>query len=81
MALAGLVGAGVGAAALRELLEDFAAAAHRDEFAAALDAGAALLWVRCTDPERERLAVRILKEAGGRYLHINERSRRAAPGG
>ncbi len=49
MTLAALVGAGLGGAALKELFDDYAAAPHRDEFAAALKAGAALLWVRCAD--------------------------------
>src|SRR5271170_2996997 len=58
--LAALVGAGIGGAALKELFDDYAAAPHREEFAAALAAGAALLWVRCADPDLELRALRIL---------------------
>jgi hypothetical protein len=72
--LAALVGAGVGGAALKELFDDYAAAPHRDEFAAALQAGAALLWVRCVDAEVELRATRILEEAGGRNVHVHGRS-------
>ena len=74
--LAALVGAGLGGAALKELLDDYAAAPHRAEFATALTAGAALLWVRCADPDLELRALRILEEAGGRHVHIHGR-----PGG
>ena len=69
--VAALVGAGLGGAALKELFDDYTAAAHRDEFAAALAAGAALLWVRCGDAELELRALRILEEAGGRHVHIH----------
>lgn len=78
--IAAALAALVGAAALKELFEDFAAA-HRDDFAAALDAGAALLWVRCADRERERRAAGILEEAGGHHIHINERPPRGKAGG
>ena len=71
--VAALVGAGLGGAALKELFDDYAAPPHRDEFAAALAAGAALLWVRCADSEIELSALRILEEAGGRHVHIHGR--------
>ena len=79
--LAALVGAGLGGAALKELFDDYTAAPHREEFAAALDAGAALLWVRCADPELELRASRILEEAGGRHVHIHGRPARDAKAG
>jgi len=71
--VAALVGAGLGGAALKELFDDWAAAPHRAEFQAALQAGAALLWVRCADPELELRALRILEEAGGRHVHVHGR--------
>jgi len=69
--VAALVGAGLGGAALKELFDDYAAAPHRQDFEAALKAGAALLWVRCDDPELELRATRILEESGGRFVHIH----------
>jgi len=72
--LAALVAAGLGGAALKELFDDYAAAPHREEFAKALAAGAALLWVRCADAEREQRALRILDEAGGQHVHVHGRS-------
>jgi hypothetical protein len=78
--LAALVGAGLGGAALKELFDDYAAAPHREEFAAALKAGAALLWVRCADSELELRASRILAEAGGRQVHIHGHPAGEAPG-
>ena len=71
--VAALVGAGLGGAALKELFDDYAAAPHREEFEAALKAGAALLWVRCADPDLETRAARILEETGGRHVHIHGR--------
>ena len=71
--VATLVGAGLGGAALKELFDDYTATPHREEFAAALKAGAALLWVRCADPELELRAARILEESGGRHVHIHGR--------
>lgn len=71
--VAALVGAGLGGAALKELFDDYTAAPHREAFAAALNAGAALLWVRCADKEIELRALRILEESGGRHVHIHGR--------
>ena len=75
--VAALVGAGLGGAALKEFFDDYAATPHRADFEAALQAGAALLWVRCDDPETELSATRILEEAGGQHVHIHGRP--AAP--
>jgi hypothetical protein len=71
--VAALVGAGLGGAALKELFDDYTAPRHSEDFAAALKAGAALLWVRCEDPDRELTATRILEEAGGQYVHMHGR--------
>jgi hypothetical protein len=76
-AVAALVGAGLGGAALKELFDDYTAPRHSDDFRAALHAGAALLWVRCEDPDRELTATRILEEAGGKHVHIHGRASRA----
>ena len=76
IAVAALVGAGLGGAALKELFDDYTASRHSEDFEAALKAGAALLWVRCGDPDRELAATRILEEAGGRHVHVHGRSLR-----
>jgi hypothetical protein len=78
-AIAALVGAGLGGAALKELFDDYTAAPHREQFGAALQAGAALLWVRCADPELELRALRILEEAGGRHVHIHGHPEKSPP--
>ena len=70
---AALVGAGLGGAALKELFDEYTAPLHAEEFEAAVRAGAALLWVRCEDPERELTATRLLEEAGGRHVHVHGR--------
>ena len=71
--VAALVGAGLGGAALKELFDRYTAPRHAEVFAAALKAGAALLWVRCEDSERELRALRILEEAGGQHVHLHGR--------
>jgi hypothetical protein len=72
--LAAVVAAGLGGAALKEVFDRWTAAPHREDFEAALKAGAALLWVRCADPELELHATRILEEAGGRHVHVHARA-------
>jgi hypothetical protein len=73
-AIAAVVGAGLGGAALKEILDGITARRHHEDFASALAAGAALLWVRCDDPDLELRALRLLEEAGGRHVHIHGRS-------
>ena len=79
--LAALVGAGLGGAALKEFFDDYTAVHHSEDFAAALKAGAALLWVRCGDSDRELAATRILEEAGGQQVHVHGRSPRSEESG
>jgi hypothetical protein len=80
-AVAALVGTGLGGAALKELFDDYTAPRHSEDFRAALAAGAAVLWVRCDDPDRELVATRILEEAGGRQVHIHGRPEHAGASG
>ena len=77
--VAALVGAGLGGAAIKEVLDLYTANRHSAEFAAALEAGAVLLWVVVADPALEAPAARILAEAGGRFVHVNARPARRAP--
>src|SRR5439155_627329 len=60
---------------IREAVASFP---DRADFEAALKAGAALLWVRCDDPELELRAARILEQAGGRHVHVHGRPARPA---
>lgn len=73
-AIAALIAAGLGGAALKELLDRIAANEHSAEFAAALKAGAVLLWVRIDDPQRAAAALRLLTEAGGEAAHLHTRA-------
>jgi hypothetical protein len=77
LTVAALVGAGLGGAALKELFDDYTASHHTEDFEAAFKAGAALLWVRCPDPDSELAATRILEEAGGAHVHVHGRASRA----
>jgi hypothetical protein len=81
LAVAAVVGAGLGGATLKELFDDYTAVHHSEDFAAALKAGAVLLWARCGDPDRELVATRILEEVGGRHVHLHGRSLRPEEAG
>lgn len=71
--VAGLIGAGLGAAALKEVFDTAAAPPHQEDFQAALEAGSVLLWARCTNPQKEARAKRIMKSAGGQNIHVHAR--------
>ena len=71
--LAALVAAGLGGAAIKEILDRYTGRRHSEAFAAALEAGAVLLWARCEDAGRELTATRILEEAGGHNVHVHGR--------
>lgn len=72
-AVAGLVGAGVGFAAVRELLDETQATPHSEAFARALEYGAVLLWVRAETPETQARAEAALREHGGQDVHTHTR--------
>lgn len=74
-AIASLVAAGVGAAALKELLDEVAAIPDSGDFARALAAGSVILWVSADSPEEEARAKALLAEAGGANIHIFERAK------
>ena len=73
--LAGIIAAGVGGLAIKELLEESVATSHSDDFARALEAGSVILWVRVETEEQEKTALAIFKENGGENIHVNERRR------
>ena len=77
--LAALVAAGLGGAAIKEILDRYTGRRHSEAIAAALEAGAVLLWARCEDAGRELTATRILEEAGGHNVHVHGRPQKTAP--
>lgn len=72
-ALAGLVAAGVGAAALKEFLDEVTATPDTKAFERALSAGSVILWVAAADDLREGRARAVLQEHGATNLHLVER--------
>lgn len=72
--VAALVGAGMGAMALKEVVDRFVANRHSAEFAEALQKGGVVLWVRVDGPDRDTKALDILRDTGGIDPHINTRS-------
>jgi hypothetical protein len=73
-ALAVLVGAGLGGAALKELLARLGANRHSADFAVMVAAGAVLLWVKVESDAATAKALAILEGAGGRHAHVQMRA-------
>jgi hypothetical protein len=44
---------------------------HEDYYARQIERGGILLWVRCTDAEKERRATEIMKGHSGRDVHVH----------
>lgn len=71
--LAGFIAAGVGGAAIKEVLDEVTSAPHTEDFARAVEAGSVILWVRVGDGRAEEKAKAILASHGGKDIHVNER--------
>lgn len=71
--VAGLIAAGVGGVALKELMDEVTAGPHSEEFAQALAAGDVLLWVDSPTPEAESKAKDIMASHNAWNVHTNER--------
>lgn len=72
-AIAALVGAGVGIAAVRDLVNEVTSLPDTEEFARELEAGAVALWV-CVgdDPAKETKAREILGRYNATNIHLHE---------
>jgi len=70
--VAGLLGAAVGGIAVKEILDEITSTPHTDDFARSLAAGSIILWVRASDPAREREALAIVEGNGGANVHVHE---------
>lgn len=73
--IAGLVAAGVGGAALKEVLDEVAAIPDSEDFARALAAGSVILWVSVDATSEEDLVKALLERTGGTNIHIFERAK------
>ena len=67
------VGAGVGAVALREFIDEVTSTPHTDDFARAVDAGSVILWVRISGDNdgAEIRATEILQKNGATNIHLH----------
>jgi hypothetical protein len=72
-AIAGLIAAGVGGAAAKELLDEVAALPDSEAFARALEEGSVILWVAVRSDAEEGTARRLLGETGAQNVHVFER--------
>jgi len=68
-----VIGAGVGAVALREFIDEVTSTPHTEDYARAVDAGSVILWVRL-DPSMEgaeATAKAILEKHGATNIHLH----------
>lgn len=72
--IAGLIAAGVGGVAVKDLLDEVAAIPDSDDFARALAAGSVVLWVSAEATAEEDRIKQLLIGAGGANVHIFERA-------
>jgi len=70
--VAGLIGAGVGAIAAKEVIEGVTSTPHTEDFSRSLEAGSVILWVRAMNSDNEAAAVRALESNGAKNVHIHE---------
>ncbi|MDA8230071.1 MAG: hypothetical protein M0006_01895 [Magnetospirillum sp.] len=75
-AIAGLIAAGVGGAATKELLDEVSAIPNSEEFDRALAAGSVILWVAVRDGSEEAKAKAALLANGAGNVHVFERKSR-----
>lgn len=69
--IAGLAAAGVGAAALKEIISEVISFPDTNDFAKAVSAGEIILWVAVTDAPAEKTARDLLTRHGARNIHIH----------
>ena len=69
--IAGLVAAGVGGVAVREMISEIIAAPHTEHFERALEAGSLILWVVIETPDRESVAKSIFIRHGAENIHTH----------
>ncbi|ALG72183.1 hypothetical protein VY88_01460 [Azospirillum thiophilum] len=72
-ALAAVVAAGVGGAAIKDYLDELTSHPKPDEFTRALEAGGVILWVRVGTAEQEARASTLLDREGGGNVHVTVR--------
>lgn len=70
-AVAGVVGAAVGGAAIKEVLDEVTSTPHTEDFARSLAAGGVILWVRVETDRQERAAREILEANNAANVHIH----------
>lgn len=72
--IAGVAIGGTPGAVIRTILARRVGKHHKDYYATQIEHGGILLWVRVAYPEREALAVEIMKGHSGRDVHVHPRT-------
>ena len=71
--VAGLVAAGVGGLAIKEVVDEVGCTAHSDAFTRALNAGSVILWVVVQTPGDEEKATQMLNQNMASNVHLHVR--------
>ena len=74
--IAGIIAAAVGSLAVKDVVDEVVARPHTEEFARAVEAGGAILWVRAGTIAQEQTAMAILKANGATNVHVVDRKDR-----
>lgn len=70
-AVAGVIGAAVGATALHELISEVTSTPDTADFTRAVEAGSIILWVRVDTDAQQRQAEEILQQVGATNIHLH----------
>lgn len=71
--IGGVIAAGLGGLAIREVLSEALAHPHHEHFERAIEAGGIILWVRVADQAAETRARSLLAANGATNVHTHER--------
>lgn len=74
--IAGIIAAAVGSLAVKDVVDEVVARPHTEEFARAVEAGGAILWVRTESAADEERAITILEANGATNVHVVDRKDR-----
>ena len=71
--ISGVIAAGVGGVALKELLEEVTSTPDTEEFSRSVAAGSIILWVRVDGEEQAQLASKILNDNNASNVHAHSK--------
>ncbi|MCW8914251.1 MAG: hypothetical protein OQK24_00195 [Magnetovibrio sp.] len=73
-AIASVIGAATAGVVAKDVLDEVTATPHTEHFANALAAGGVILWVGCSNAEKQAHALKVLEQFGAANVHMHQRS-------